>query len=292
MKPWWAAIIALGAPLLLTAEPAMDRATREKALLVLHTGLHGDAFWPAMHAAEALTIAGQGREVRRTLLPRLDVETDDQRRCGLAREMVRAGDHQRAVVLFAILDSPSPYGHVHAAESLFKVGWRGSGTQLWTAFQQVENPRLRLMAAAALARHGHDREQAAALEYLRRHLATAADPDLFRLSAWVLGRVGSAADIDLLRSRLGDATDPRHLAMLHHAMAALGDRYGQSQLMDNLTSTDPWIRTAAATFAGEIGLSEAVPQLISQLYDEHDDARIRAAQALFTIEKLTSEKSS
>ncbi len=274
------------------ASEVMTAAQREKALRVLHTGLHSDAFWPAMHAAEALTIAGQGDEVRRTLLPRLDVETDDQRRCGLARELVRAGDHRRALVMFAILDSPDPHGHVHAAESLFKVGWRGRGTQLWTAFTQVENPTLKLMAAAALAKHGDDSDQEAALRYLRSHLATAPDPVMFRLSAWVLGRVGSAGDVALIRGRLGDATDPKHRAMLHHAMAALGDPFGREQLLANLTSADPWIRTAAATFAGETGVVEAAPQLISQLYDEHEDARIRAAQALFTLEKLTAQKSS
>lgn len=292
MRAGLVSILFAAMAVMIRAEPIMDRDTRENALLVLHSGLEGAAFWPAMHAAEALTIAGQGDEVRRKLLQRLDVETDDQRRCGLAREMVRAGDYRRQIVLFAILDSPNPYGHVHAAESLFKVGWRGSGSQLWTAFKQVENPRLRLMAAAALAAHGDESEKAAALRYLRGHLATAADPDLFRLSAWVLGRVGGPEDIAVLRSRLGDATDPRHTAMLHHAMAALGDAFGRERLLENLTSPDAWIRTAAATFAGEIGATEAVPQLISQLYDEHDDARIRAAQALFTIEKLTHAKSS
>ncbi len=281
-------LLAVIVSLPLTRAAVMNAEQRALALHVLHVGLHGDAFWPAMHAAEALTIAGQGDEVRRSLLPRLDVETDDQRRGGLARELVRAGDHRRAVVMFAILDLPDPYGHVHAAESLFKVGWRGDGFQLWTAFTQVENPTLKLMAAAALAAHGEGRDQAAAMRYLRSFLATAPDPAMFRLAAWVLGRVGEESDIALIRGRLGDATDPRHRAMLDHAMAALGDEAGREQLLANLTSGDEWIRTAAATFAGEIGAMEAVPQLISQLYDEYDDARIRAAQALFMLENQSA----
>ena len=94
----------------------------EKAEVVLREGLRSDEFWPAMHAAEAMTLARMGDEVIAYLQPKLAEEKDDQRRCGLARELVRAGQVEYAEVMFDILRGDDPHGHVHAAESLFKVG--------------------------------------------------------------------------------------------------------------------------------------------------------------------------
>src|SRR5262245_16429086 len=75
---------------------------RERCEKVLRDGLKSDEFWPAMHAAEALTIAGHGHDVLAALAKRS--ETDDQKRCGLAREAVRAGDRTKLAILFEILD--------------------------------------------------------------------------------------------------------------------------------------------------------------------------------------------
>src|SRR5436309_11449403 len=122
-----------------------------------------------MHAAEALTLAGRGREVLDALATR--TETDDQKRCGLAREAVRAGDRTKLPTLFDVLDKPGSNGHTHAAESLFKVAEVGDGAKLRVALVQNANLKLKLMAAAALARCGHPD----ALELVRKRLA---DPDL------------------------------------------------------------------------------------------------------------------
>src|SRR5262245_17693172 len=99
----------------------LDEPTRNRCLGVLRAGLGSDEFWPAMHAAEALTLAGHGAEVRAALAPRLPGEGDDQRRCGLARELVRSGDLAPTRVMIDILAGANPHGHVHACESLFKV---------------------------------------------------------------------------------------------------------------------------------------------------------------------------
>src|SRR5687768_11691973 len=74
----------------------MSAQVRQKCLLLLREGLKSEEFWPAMHAAEALTIAGEAAEVREALAPRLPKETDDQHCCGLARELVRAGERFKA----------------------------------------------------------------------------------------------------------------------------------------------------------------------------------------------------
>jgi sialidase-1 len=236
-----------------------------------------------MHAAEALTLGGQGAEVRAFMAPKLKTESDDQKRCGLARELVRAGDRDQSVVMMDILRSADPHGHVHAAESLYKVGWGGDSKPLEQAFDQTKNIRLKIMAAAALAKHGQDATSAEAFTFLRSVLRQQADPEIFRIVAWVLARIGTKQDIALIRDRLDDADNKLALAFLQHALAALGDPEGRNALLRNLKSSDPAIRTYAAVFAGESDMTEAAPLLIRQLDDENRDARIRAAQALLAM---------
>ncbi len=257
-------------------------AVREKSLAVLREGIRADDFWPAIHAAEALTLAGYPQEVREILEQKLDAETDDQRRCGLARELVRTGERQRSEVMLEILRKANPHGHVHAAESLYKVGWVGEAAPLEQAAQS-DDIRLRLMASAALARHGKGSARADAFAFLRQTLRDQTDPAVFRLAAWILGRIGEDKDRALIRSRLKDADDDLVRAFLQHALAALGDEEGRRALLGNFQSNDPAIRTYAAVFAGESKIFAAAPFLIRQLADDNLDARVRAAQALFVL---------
>jgi sialidase-1 len=200
-----------------------DAALRERCLAVLRDGLKSDEFWPAMHAAEALTLAGQGREVRAALAKRS--ETDDQKRCGLAREAVRAGDRTRLPLLLEILDKPGSNGHAHAAESLFKLAEVGDGKKLRAALAQDADPRLKLMAAAALARCGHP----TALDAVRKHL-TSPDVELRKVAVWVLGQLGNKSDVEPIRAGLDRETDPLGRAYVVHALALLGDAAGRKAL--------------------------------------------------------------
>src|SRR3954451_12822135 len=81
LGPAWAEGAAAGLDL--------DEGTRCRCLAVLRQGLGSKEFCPGMHAAEALSLAGYGNEVRAAIAPKLPPESDDQRRCGLARELVR-----------------------------------------------------------------------------------------------------------------------------------------------------------------------------------------------------------
>lgn len=259
---------------------------QKRCLKVLREGMHAGDFWPAIHAAEALTLAGQTDEVRAFLLTNLATETDDQKRCGLARELVRTGELKHCEVMLKILRKGDQYGHVHAAESLYKVGWHGDAGGLREAFTRSDNLRLRLMAAAALAKHGDGAEKRKAYQILRETVRNEPEPEVFRVAVWILARIGDQRDIELIRSRQDDCEEnPLTLAFVQHALAALGDSMGQSNLMDNLNSADPAIRTYAAVFAGESGMTQAAPLLIGQLEDDNADARIRAAQALIVLSK-------
>ncbi|MBL7038155.1 MAG: exo-alpha-sialidase [Pirellulaceae bacterium] len=253
---------------------------RDNCLQVLRDGIRADDFWPAIHAAEGLTLGGYGDEVKEFLAPKLPDETDDQRRCGFARELVRAGDRGAASVMLGILAGDDPHGHVHAAESLYKVGEIGDGGAMRAAMKQTENPTLRLMAAAALARCGSDR----ALPVVRAALDSA-DEEIRRIAAWVLGRVGDASDIARLTAQLPLAKKPLTVAFVHHSLASLGDAEGLAQLAKNLDSDDPGIRTMAATFAGDARATWVAPKLIEQLDDDNFDARIRAAQTLLFLDR-------
>lgn len=262
-----------------SGEPiSLEGPLRDRCVQLLRAGLQDPDFWPAMHAAEGLSLAGHGIEVTAALAPRLKAEADGQRRCGLARELVRAGDRTRTRVMLDLLAGADPYAHVHAAESLFKVNEIGDGNALRAALEGDGPPSKAIMAAAALANWGH----AAALEHLRRQ-AAAPDPDVARIAAWALGQTGSAEDIPVLRAGRDRFEDAGVRSFFTHALAGLGDPEGVAGLLENLAAEDPAIRTMAANFAGEFGVAGARDALVSLLDDPNLDTRLRAAQSLIML---------
>ncbi|QDU78942.1 Sialidase A precursor [Polystyrenella longa] len=265
----------------MAAEPiTLSDEVSSQALEVLESGLGAEDFWPSMHAAEALTGAGHPEDVVTVLTPMLDKIDDDQQRCGVARELVRAGERHHRHVLFSILGSDDPYGHIHACESMYKIGEVHYGNMLRKALANEEKPIQQMMASAALAKAGHPQ----AMDLVRAKLN---DPDvnISRISAWILARLGNEQDIEPVRQAMAKATKPEDRCYFEHALAMLGDPAGKEATLKNLEHTDSFVRRYAAVFAGEAGLVEAQPQLEKMLKDEDVDARIRAAQALFVLSK-------
>ena len=256
----------------------------EKAFAVLREGLNatGDEnYWVTIHAAEGLTLAGKGAETKVFLEPKLATETDAQHLCGVARELVRAGDRDKVSVLTEVLGRPDSFGHTHAAESLFKVFEVGDEAIMRKRFHNGADVKLRLMAAAALARKYADAE---AFAFIRKTL-TGKNPDGIQISAWILGAIGGAEDIEPIRSRLADAPTPIIRAYLEHALAALGDAEGLASLTRNLTDADSAIRTYAATFAADAKAYSTQAQLEAMLDDPFLDARVRAAATLLQLSR-------
>jgi len=253
----------------------LDDAVRSRCLRVLRSGLKGDEFWPSMHAAEGLTLGGYGKEVIGFVTPKVATENDDQQRCGIARELVRAGDKAKADIMFGILSGEDTHGHVHAAESLYKVFEIGDGEALRKAFHQNDNIPLKLMSAAAIGRCGNPD----AIVFLRESLHDE-DLSVLRIAAWILGRIGDASDIPRLKEQLPRCDDPLLNAYVQCSLAALGDADGLAALTENLTDSDPGIRTYSATFAGDAWATGVTDVLIKMLADEHPDTAIRAAQTL------------
>ena len=256
----------------------LDPATRERCREILRMGMHSDEFWPAVHAAEGLTLAGGGTEVVATLQKRLSGERDEQRRCGLARELVRAGDRGSLPILFEILADRRSSGRVHAAESLYKLGEAGDGKLLRAAYAEENQPQLQNFSAAALARSG-DRE---ALTWLRARLRSD-DRAIRNTAAFALARLGGEADIEPLQKALERETDLTARAYLVCALACLGNADGREELGRNLSADDTSVRTVSAEFAGHSGCSEHQAGLIRLLDDTTLDTRVRAAQSLIAL---------
>lgn len=250
---------------------------RDRAVAVLRQGLRGTEFWPAMHAAEGLTKAGLGPEVVTALAERLGTETDDQRRCGLAREQVRAGKEGPVAVLAAILADPASTGRVHAAESLFKVNRVGDRQAVEKALD-AGVPGLEIMAAAALARQG----DTAVLGRVRARLG-ASDVAQRRLAAWVLGQVGGAEDQAPIRPLAETETDPLSRSFFWNALARLKAPDALAVVLGNLGASDAGVRAYAAETVGVCGGTEHLPRLTVLLTDPELDVRIRAAEAIVVI---------
>lgn len=257
----------------------LDAETRQRCESILRAAFKSDEFWPAMHAAEALTQAGHGAEVRAHLPSLLTTEKDDQRRCGLARELVRAGDLARTRLMLEILASSNPHGHTHACESLYKVWQIGDGKLLNQSLRKTDKPKEMLMAAAALARWGH----ADALSLIRKFV-THDDGEIAKISAWILARIGDLpTDGPGLRAGAKKFNEPLTKAYFEHALAALGDAEGQAVLIKNLDHADSAVRIYAGEFAVDARVVAAKNALIRHLNDEVLDARVRAAQALLVL---------
>ncbi|MCZ2342561.1 MAG: HEAT repeat domain-containing protein [Bacteroidales bacterium] len=285
IRPALVMLLLFTAPRPETTAAVPEANMQERCLTVLRTGLTANEFWPSMHAAEALSLAGHGKEVLKALSAK--TATDDQQRCGLAREAYRAGDHTRAMELLTILDKPGSNGHTHAAESLFKIGVIGDGVKLRQACTQNANLKLKLMAAAALHRGG----DTTAIDVVRPFV-THADSSARMIAAWVLGQIGQPRDIPALAAQAKKETEPLNAAYFAYALALLGDANGRKVLGENLRSTDTAVRTYAADFAGLCRATEFRERLIALLDDANLDTRIRAAEAILLIDHRSTAESS
>lgn len=265
------------------ADPLLPE-VRERCMTILRIGLQSEEFWPSMHAAEGLTQAGAGAEVIEHLKRLLPAETDDQRRCGLARELIRAGERDYLTVLFEILGDPTSKGRGHAAESLFKLREIGDGQLLRAAMNQTEIIPLRIMAAGALAQAG----DALAMTLLRTELQSE-NTTARNLSAWVLGRYGDQSDLPfLIRAMQNEAEEMSH-TFLALSLACLNNAEGRAALVKHLDSPNNTARSMATEFIGISRTFEAKARLIELLDDPFLDVRIRASQSLITLSQPAAE---
>lgn len=251
-----------------------------RCLQILRGGLASDEFWPSMHAAEALSAAGNADEVLAALRPRLKTVRDDRERCGVARELVRAGEVWRDFEMLSVLARKDEFGHVHAAESLFKVYCIGDGKLLRMKTAPSEKDPLRLMSAAALARCGDPN----AIKLIRDRLR-GGDSEAKRIAAWLISQLGDGSDCAQLRENIRNERDVVKRAYAENALSVLGDESTRGLLTTNLRHKSDEIRALGAVAAIDARRTDLVGQLEEMLDDSVLDVRLRAAQALLTLSR-------
>ncbi|EAQ78571.1 alpha/beta hydrolase fold domain-containing protein [Blastopirellula marina] len=266
--------------LLVTTSRAMADETnsRQTCLSILQTALKSDQFWPAMHAAEGLTAVGHHAEVSKHLKQRWKSTHDDQQQCGIARELVRAGDNSFVGMLSYRLADPASTGRVHAAESLFKLGLLGDKATLRRAAKS-EDQGLRQMSLAALARSGDIVAHQQILDDLKAQNET-----IRRRAAWILGVIGNEQDRQAVQNAAREDAEPLEKAEFDHTLVTLGDEQAMASLNDHLTSDVAAIRANAAYYAGAARLVQTEPTLLALLNDPVADVKIRAAASWLQLQ--------
>lgn len=245
---------------------------------ILIEGLRSDSFWARMHAAEGLTEMGYSHLVLPVLSKMLDTEDDDQKRCGLAREMVRAGDEHKISILVDILSDPESNGRVHAAESLFKLQRIGNLELMIGLANNIDNSKVRLWTCAALISAGHKEY----LSALRRFLDST-DPLEKAHSAYLLGQLGDEKVLSRIRKDIKQVTEPLHVFFYTAAIVYMNDLDETNKLHVYLDNEDGVIRALSAYTAGAELICNCQKKLISLLDDPEDDVRIRSAHALLNM---------
>lgn len=259
--------------------PAVSAAQTKQAKAILKEVVRSSEFWPAMHACEALTQAGEGLFVLNLLRGKLSQETDRQRQCGLCREQVRAGDRAHVAQLLEILADKKANGRVHSAESLFKIGEIGDGRLLRAAVEEPHDS-LVMMSAAALARSGNR----AVLGKVRKLLGHKKH-ETRTAAAWVLGQVGDASDIPALRKMANTETNLSAKTFAQNALARLGEAAAIEEVGQNLSHSEAEVRTYAADSLAGLRLPKFLPQYLKLLDDKTVDTRVRAAQAILLLDR-------
>ncbi len=250
----------------------------ERCMQVLRAGLNDEEPWTAIHAAEALTGARYGFEVRPVMLDALAVVGDAPVRAGLLGELVRSGDIDSILLLQDILLEPEAEAHVEAARALFEIGIIADVALLEDAMREGRDERVRLYAAAALTRV----EVLDASEFIRSRLAWD-DPVVRSTAADILRVIGRARDLQALREAREAAAFDFERAYIARALAVLGDEAARAELLAQLRAVDPVVRADAAHAAADAWLLEGTSRLYALLDDPDAAVRVRAAHALLTL---------
>ena len=238
-------------------------------------------------AVDARGRRADGGRLRRRSSPIARTEAGDGKGWSTPLWLPATGSRRitKVSLLFKTLAAADPYAHVHAAESLYKLGEVGDGQVLTQAMNQTANVKLSLMAAGALARHG----DAAALVLIRSKVNDdSADA--------VCGGVAAVPPGRRVRSRRLAAQCPAPAdhargVCLSRPLACLGDPVGLERLEKNLSDKSPEIRTYAAENVGHAYATRLADRLTQMLADPGLDVRLRASQSLIVLaqprQKLT-----
>lgn len=206
--------------------------------------------------------------------------------------MARAGNEAAFRLLAARLSDPEPQVRAEAVTMLGRLG-DGRGVEPLAAALADEDPTVAVLAAAAVVRIGQEDERGreVVLRECRARLESGAAPALLR----VVGALGGAGDVPLLRRLLAGGAEPIRAAVAA-AAAALGARgvlreADVPELAHALGDRSRQVRGAAARALAELGRAAAsrggaavgraaLAALESALADPEPSVQANAAEAL------------
>ncbi len=200
--------------------------------------------------------------------------------CNAIEALVRVAPRDGLPLFRKAAQSPSPIVCYAGLVALGELRDRDSLPAMRAA-AGAENAHVRLAAAFAAARCGHD----GYVRILVRALSDAAEENVRADAAGLLGRLGDPRARGWLAAALNVGANrkskPVTLA-IHGALAMLGDRNSLQELI-NYSQGDPASRSVALLLLADLGQPDAREALRYRLLsptEEYDEARLIAARGL------------
>lgn len=272
-------LIGCKTPKVLPPSNLLTANTFDKSLQILRQGLHSDEFWPSIHSAEALIDAGYGFEVNPVLREKLKAEEKDVYRASIAKALLRGGRRDAIVVLQDIILGNDEAAQLESLKGLFHEVAVADTSIVGNLLRTTTSEQIHVYALALL----HVTEKEKTVDQIREKM-TSSDP-LARVAALdVLPFIGSSEqDTTQIKSVLSTAASTTEQLAAHRALAILDHAPSRGRLVRYTGNADPSIRSIALYAMAESWLIEDVEQIYPLLEDSSLSVRVRAAQALLTL---------
>ena len=251
----------------------------DKSLQILREGLHSDEFWPSMYAAEAMIDAGYEFEVTPVLYEKLEKEQEEVYVASIAKTLVRSDKQDGLILLQDIILGNDERAQLAAMKGLFYEGTVADTAIVGTLMRSTGNQELKLYALALL----HITENQEHLDEIRAALSTP-DPAIRIATADILSYIGSSEqDTTQLESYLSQAASETEQFHMLRSLSMLDHTSSRAYMPQLTKSDDPTVRADASFAIAEAWIVEHVDALYPLLEDPSLSVRVRAAQALLTL---------
>lgn len=256
----------------------------DKSLEILRQGLHSDEFWPSIHAAEALIDAGYGFEVTPVLYNKLESEGYDVYRASIAKALIKDNEQEGIVILQDIMLRDDQSAQLESVKGLFYEATVADTAIVGKLTRSTQNQEIRLYAQALL----HITEKQKNVDQIRTALSDQ-DPTLRIAAANILAFIGSSEqDTTQLETNLIAANTELEQFHMLRALAMLDHTSSRERLPQLTRSNDLSVRSGAAYAIAEAWIVDQVDTIYPLLDDPSLAVRVRAAQALLTLNNSSS----
>ena len=256
----------------------------DKSMQTLREGLHSDEFWPSIYAAEAMIDAGYGFDAVPVLEEKIKTESEPVYRAGIGKALIRGGRKEAIVLLQDIILAEDEKAKLEALKGMFRIAAVADTSIIHNAIRTSQDPVLQLYASALL----HISEKEKKLKDVRSALADT-DTEIRVAASDIIPFIGSAEqDTSQLLLNLGNANSDFEKFYTIRALAMLDHPEARSSLPQFTRHKDPSIRQLATYALAESWQVEHIDVLYALLEDPALAVRVRAAQALLTLNNSSS----